>query len=515
MLTIDESQTAAFDVCLTAIQETSPRWSTYTDACYLLCLHAQKDISWVQALRTEGAPEAIAALEAEFASLESTILTRVEPGHPDFEEALALATPGRVLLDIRRKGTYKARGVKQGFKEDRILADGPDFNYYAHVAKFVSVRTSLFRPNRGTRRVALKDVSTAFLQADAYADDVRKYVCFKWPTTGQWHYFKQSGPIYGEPSAVIRWENTIAPWFESVDFVRGENEPCCYNHAERDLLALLYVDDTMLDAEEDDIRWMSDAMDARFKCKETEWLSHDEPLDLLGMMLSEDENAVYLSMYTYIMNTVQMLEWDTLKPVSTPMNSEIDSESPKLSAPLTRKFMTAVGCLGWLVNTGRPDVAHTHSRIAQHMANPTESALEAVKRCFAYLKGTADLGLASMRSSDLDAKEYHWEFYCDSDFAGNCEVQNRRRSQNGYIALLNGAPVLWGSKVSSVAFVHPPIGEAHPDVSSGAAEVYAAANATFEFLHLSYVVDELGIDFPVPFTLQTLPSRLQTELPSN
>jgi hypothetical protein len=164
--------------------------------------------------------------------------------------------------------------------------------------------------------------------------------------------------------------------------------------------------------------------------------------------------------------------------------------------------MTAVGCLGWLVNTGRPDVAHTHSRIAQHMANPTESALEAVKRCFVYLKGTADLGLASMRNSDLNAKEFHWEFYCDSDFAGNSEVQNRRRSQNGYIALLNDAPVLWGSKVSSVAFAHPMIGEAHPDVSSGAAEVYAAANATFEFLHLSYVADELGIDFPVPFTLQ-------------
>jgi hypothetical protein len=66
----------------------------------------------------------------------------------------------------------------------------------------------------------------------------------------------------------------------------------------------------------------------------------------------------------------------------------------------------------------------------------------------------------------------------------------------------NGAPVLWGSKVSSVAFAHPLIGEAHADISSGAAEVYAAANATFEFLHLSYVADEMGIKFPLPFTLQ-------------
>ena len=62
-----------------------------------------------------------------------------------------------------------------------------------------------------------------------------------------------------------------------------------------------------------------------------------------------------------------------------------------------------------------------------------------------------------------------WEFYCDSDFARNGEEQNKRRSQNGFIATLNGAPVLWGSKVSSVAFAHQDIGEAHADISSGAA----------------------------------------------
>ena len=39
-------------------------------------------------------------------------------------------------------------------------------------------------------------------------------------------------------------------------------------------------------------------------------------------------------------------------------------------------------------------------------------------------------------------------------------------------------------------------------IASGAAEVYAAANAAFEFLHLSYVADEMGIKFPLPFTLQ-------------
>ena len=99
-------------------------------------------------------------------------------------------------------------------------------------------------------------------------------------------------------------------------------------------------------------------------------------------------------------------------------------------------------------------------------------------------------------------KSYGWEFYSDSDFARNNEIQNKRRSQNDFIATLSGAPVLWGFKVSSVAFAHPDIGEAHAAISSGAAEVYAAGNAIFEFLHLSYTASEMRIDVPKPIMMQ-------------
>ena len=52
--------------------------------------------------------------------------------------------------------------------------------------------------NRGNRRIAIKDVSTAFLQSDKYPDGTVKYVSFKDPLTLKWHYYKQSGPLYGE-----------------------------------------------------------------------------------------------------------------------------------------------------------------------------------------------------------------------------------------------------------------------------------------------------------------------------
>ena len=52
------------------------------------------------------------------------------------------------------------------------------------------------------------------------------------------------------------------------------------------------------------------------------------------------------------------------------------------------------------------------------------------------------------------------------------------------------------------AFAHPDIGEAHADISSGAAEIYAAANATYDIIALSYISDEMNISFPKPIDLQ-------------
>lgn len=481
--------------------------------CYVLSTHAVKDLVWKQALEGTDKAAVIAALEAEIAALESTILTKITEDHPEYAEAVRNATTGRFILDRKRQGKYKARGVKQGFKEDKATADGPDFVYYANVAKLASVRTALFRPNRGTRRCAIKDVSTAFLQSNKYPEGLVKYICFKHPITGLWVYYRQSGPIYGEASAPVRWEDTIAPWFADQAFERGENEPCVFLQPDRDLLCLLYVDDTFADGEQEDIEWISELMDERFECKELEWLVPLKPMDYLGMDIQHDENYTYLSMYRYIRSALTALGFDGLAVKDTPMTKSIDSTSPALSSASRRQFMTACGCLGWLVNTVRIDCSYAYSRITQHMASPNESAQEALIRVFAYLKGTPELCLAApIHAEDLDLSSqliheneedssHFWKFWCDSDFAGNAEVQNARKSQNGYVSTLSDAPVKWHSKVSSVAYAHPDIGEAHADFSSSSAEIYCAANATQEMLYQSYVADEMGIPFPKPATL--------------
>ena len=124
---LSEDATKEIDECFGMLHESQPRWSTYYNACFMLALHATKDMRCEQLLQSDDAEKAIEALKLEMVSLVSTILTPIDPNDQDYERALKEAAPGRILLDIERAGVFKARGAKQGFKEDRELADGPDF----------------------------------------------------------------------------------------------------------------------------------------------------------------------------------------------------------------------------------------------------------------------------------------------------------------------------------------------------------------------------------------------------
>ena len=110
--------------------------------------------------------------------------------------------------------------------------DGPDFLYSSNVVKLHTVRMLLSRRRSGAqatqRRIAVTDVATAFLQADKYEDGQVKYCKYKDPLDGKVRYYRQTGCIYGEVSAPMRWQETLAPWIESLGFIQGANEPCAF-----------------------------------------------------------------------------------------------------------------------------------------------------------------------------------------------------------------------------------------------------------------------------------------------
>ena len=477
-----------------------------------LAHQAEKDMNWNDALESDHRGPSLEALDAELKSLTKTILTPIHPGDPEYAKAVKQATPGRLLLDIKRSGKYKVRGVKQGFRENKEQADGYEFNYYSNVIKLNAVRLALLRKRKKGSVIGIKDVSTAFLQAHPYPNGMVKYIAFKHPVTKEWMYFRQSGPIYGEASAPVRWEDTVAPWLEAQGFARGDNEKSAFYHPTRDLLVLLYVDDVLGDGQREDVEWIFRALEERFECRDADWLTEGATVDYLGMDAILRDGIIYLSMEKYIDKCCKILDI-TEKGWSTPIDRAIDTDSPLLDGAKIKEFLIANGMLGWLAQTTRLDVAYAYSRIAQHSATPTVAALKAVRKVFAYLKTTKKLCIAQqVYGSEPNVIEFMakptssvlnaFRFYSDSDHAGNSEAQNKRKSQNGAISTIDGAPWWWISKSTSVCFASPDIGEAHADTSSAAAEIFAAGNATQDIMGIKYMVEEMGMDFPTPFILE-------------
>lgn len=493
---------------------------------WLVQVAAMKDLDWQEQLRGPHAKEVQAAFEREMASLVSCQAAyRVMPGHPEYEVAVKKAILCRVLLDLKRSSEFKARCVLQGFRQNRLEADGADYCYYAAAARLATVRLATLRSGRhvprdgrsGVRELSTRDISTAFLQSTPFPESDRRYIKVKNPITGLHEYYRQLRPLYGEGSAPARWSKTLSDWLclpESEGgpgFTRGRNDSCIYYHQQRDLLVCVYVDDLLADGYRPDLEWLYALMDKRFVCKAPQYLAPDSPIDYLGMLIFQTDDVIGISMQSYIEKMQVALGMDGVKSHDVPFGGDITDLAP-LPESLHGWFRRALGMVGWCTATVRVDARLGHSRIAQHTVAPTRGAYDALYKLVRYLIGTKTWCIVQ----DLH-KDVEWNVYSDAELAGNTEPQACRRSQLGYMLCLGQCPVVWQSKCSTVQFyqsahpagfsamkpvtAHPLLDDEHADFSSAASELYAAANCCNDVLHMTYCCEEAGMPFKLPFVL--------------
>jgi len=156
--------------------------------------------------------------------------------------------------------------------------------------------------------------------------------------------------------------------------------------------------------------------------------------------------------------------------------------------------------VGWLVSCIRADICYTYSMLGQSMSAPTVSSMEHLFHLVRYLKDSQNqAGIILKKHAN---ETLNWQAYTDSDQASDRSERNKGKSRNGAIVTLSGFPVIYKSKTTSVAMAQPEMSvDGNACVSSTEAEIYAAANATFDIMHLSYVVSEMGCYFPKPFIL--------------
>lgn len=154
-------------------------------------------------------------------------------------------------------------------------------------------------------------------------------------------------------------------------------------------------------------------------------------------------------------------------------NSGEESMGSGILLPDGNRYAELIGALQYLANTTRPDVSQAVGLLGRYRGAPTTAHLKAGLRVVRYLLGTKDLGLVYGVKGKSELMGY-----VDSDFAGDLDT---RKSTTGFVYLLNGSAVSWGSKKQqSVA------------TSTVEAEFIAASHAIKEGVWLGSLLEELG-----------------------
>ena len=443
-------------------------------------VHLAKEIPLNKAFSGPNSSSFIEAYKKEVKSILKHTAKPIPKDHPEHNVAIEEAVSSRFIANEKRDGRAKFRWVVQGcFKS----CDLDDWTNHAHVATLDAFRSMIFRHDRKSRTLASVDIRTAFLQSELYGPNERaRYIKVKDPFSGEWLYFRLLGPMYGQRSAPRRWEDTLAPWLESQGFQRGENEPSVFYRASDDTTILVYVDDLLIDGDDASVKQFLLDLKNKFECNQPVFLTQENPIDFIGIIISLTATKIQLSMEPYCNKFLNDMGMADCNPRGTPFQGvDIDKDSLALDIDQSKYYRSGCGGLGWLVSTLRPDCAYAFSKLGSFMSKPNKASLRALKHTLQYIQGTKHYKL----SMDLDQGNSNgFTFFVDFNHGVD-------KSQTGRIGLQNKVPTSWKSKTQSAT-----------SLSSTEAEVYAASVATQDFQHLSYVVDEIGIrDFPSPFPL--------------
>ena len=334
---------------------------------------AQSELQWKQELASTNRDKVVEAFRAEIDKLTANVLTPIPAEHPEFQDAKKLATPGRFILNRKRSGAWKCRGVVRGDLQDRERLDGADFVYYAAASQAMAVRSLIFR---GRRRRNWKrgtvDVRAAYTQSMKFdKDEPARYVYFKNPLDHQRMYFRQSTTLYGEASAARRWAETLTGHLRTIGFIPGANDPTVWHNPKTHVSLVIHTDDIYFDGPADGIEIFLTRLGNLIELQEPAYLTNSTPIDFIGIMIAVDDDNTYMSMQPYIRAALEVLQQDfpTLPASSTPFEGSIDETSTELPYAQQKIYRSAVGAIGWMTSV-RIDLDFAFSRLSQHLKRP-------------------------------------------------------------------------------------------------------------------------------------------------
>jgi hypothetical protein len=375
---------------------------------------------------------------------------------------------------------YKARIVAQGFTQ----TEGVDYDEtFAPVAKFASLRVILAMAAEMNLEVHQMDVKSAYLNGEL------KEEIFMHPPPG---FGAPSGTVlrllkavYGTKQGGRVWYENIRSRLFSMGYTNTQADHAVFTRFADPHLSIiaLYVDDiTMASTDPREIERDKVLLKQHYEMTDLGDLTW-----ILGMHVTRDRNAgwISLSQEKYSCEVLERFGKSSVRPIATPALA--NEHLRKLPEPESdpKPYQSAVGALMYPMLGTRPDLAYAVGALGRHNATPGPAHFVSLDRVFKYLRGSSALRLVFRRGAPEGAV---LRGFVDADWASDI---NDRKSTSGFVFLLAGAAISWGSKKqTSVA------------LSSTEAEYIAAAYAAKEAVWLRRLLSELGFEISSPTVLR-------------
>ena len=366
---------------------------------------------------------------------------------------------------------HKSRFVVKGCSQK----EGIDYNEtFAPVAMSPTIRLLLALAAAEDWELHNMDVDVAFLNSDVdeviYVKQPEGFE--KFGPNGETLVCRLNKSVYGLKQAPRNWNQVIDQWLRQNGLEPSTSDPCLYVSHDGNLMIALYVDDLLIAGKNPDvIKRFKKAIQERFKMKdlgELRWM--------LGMEVIRNrrKRTIEINQTAYMQSVLERFGMENCKAVSTPMVGAL-SRSTEEKKGFDTEYAKLVGSVLYLAMITRPDISYAVQSLSRHMNATTADHWRAGKHLLRYLQGTKHLGITFGGPRASATKLIG---YCDADWANDKET---RRSTTGYLFMLNGGSVSWGSKLQPTVAL-----------SSTEAEYMALCSGAQEAIYLRRLMGDLG-----------------------
>jgi Reverse transcriptase (RNA-dependent DNA polymerase) len=422
--------------------------------------------TYKQAVKSTQAAEWKKAMNEELKSIKENQtweLTDLPPGRT----AVGSKWVFRIKRDESGKiSLFKARVVAQGFSQKY----GVDYvEVFAPVVRNSTVRMLLSVAGVKKFTVRQYDVKTAFLNG-SLEEEIYMKPPQGFETNGKVLRLKKS--LYGLKQAAYVWNQTLHEALEDCGFVQNETDKCLYVYLKgEDICYLLFHVDDILVASSNAglISKLMARVGAKFELKDIGCIK-----SYLGVEVDRDENGHFMISQTkYINAIIEAAGLKDAKDSKFPMDTGYYKLDGKFLSD-NELYRKLVGMLLYLATNTRPDISASVSILSQRVTKPRDVDMNEVKRVVRYLRGTRNLKLHL--STQGSTKSLF--AYSDANWA---EDRTDRKSNSGYICMVNGGAVSWCCRKQDLVAL-----------SSTEAEYVALSETCKEVMYLKRIASAFG-----------------------